>query len=97
MADIKAIITLTNKECILSGYRPTHVIGDYLTTGLHEYIGVDRVMKNQSVEGYITFISPEAYPNSLSNGTIIYFQEGSKIIGRAEVIEIYNEVLMKNE
>ena len=40
-ADIKALITITNKDCVYTGYRPAHLINGYLTTGLHEYIDAD--------------------------------------------------------
>jgi len=40
--DIKANITITRKTPVYSGYRPAHLIGNYLTTGVHEYIGVER-------------------------------------------------------
>ena len=36
-ADIKALITITNKDCVYTGYRPAHQIDGYLTTGLHDY------------------------------------------------------------
>ena len=95
MPDIKALITLKNKEYIYSGFRPSHMIGDYLTTGLHEYIEVDRLLKNKPTEGYITFISPEIYPNKLEIGMIINFYEGATCLGDCRVLEIYNEILKK--
>ena len=45
-----------------------------MTTGLHTYIGVDNIYKNQSAEGYITFVCPESYQNILKIGSIISFQ-----------------------
>lgn len=91
--DIKARITLTGRDCICNECRPIHRIGDYLTTGLHQYINCDILRKNESVEGTITFITPEAYPHSLKVGMRIEFQDGSRIIGYADVLEIYNDVL----
>ncbi|MBQ7776714.1 MAG: hypothetical protein IJ379_12415 [Lachnospiraceae bacterium] len=95
--DIKAKITLLGRESMYSGYRPAHKIklerGDYLTTGLQQYIGTDILNRNETVEGYITFISPEAYPHTIKIGMIIPFYEGSKLTGKAEVLEIYNEIL----
>ena len=95
-SDIKARITLTGRDCIGNGCRPIHRIGDYLTTGLHQYINCDILKKNESIEGTITFITPEAYPHSLKVGMRIEFQEGSRIIGYAEVLEIYNNVLVED-
>lgn len=92
-ADIKAKIILTGREYAKSGYRPAHLIGDYYTTGLHQYIGTDIVSKGESVEGYITFISPEHYPRSLRVGDVLGFYEGSKLVGNITIIEIYSELL----
>ena len=91
--DIKAKIVLTGKEVVKSGDRPAHLIGDYLTTGLHQYIGTDTLNKGEAVEGYITFISPECYSKTLAIGDILGFYEGSKLIGHIRIIEIYNELL----
>lgn len=92
-ADIKAKIVLTGREMVKSGYRPAHLIGNYYTTGLHQYIGTDTLNNGETVEGYITFISPEYYPNSLAIGDRLEFYEGSKLVGSIQIIEIYNEVL----
>lgn len=78
---------------VKSGYRPAHLIGDYYTTGLHQYIGTDTLNKGQTVEGYITFISPEYYPKTLAVGDTLDFYEGSKVVGKIHIIEIYNELL----
>ena len=92
--DVKAKITLTGRDFVCSGYRPAHMIGDYLTTGRQEYIGGDILRRGETAEGYIYFISPEYYPHSLSCGMKIFFQEGLKITGYIEIMEIYNSVLM---
>ncbi len=94
-ADIKARITLTARDCVYTGYRPAHMIGSSLTTGVHEYINVNHICNGQSAEGFITFISPEAYPHTLKAGDVISFQEGGKITGYAEVIEVINDVLSR--
>ena len=91
--DIKAKITITDKDECFSGYRPAHLINNYLTTGLHTYIGTYKLKKGQSTEGYITFISPEYYPHTLSIGDKISFQDGSRTVGFIEVLEIYNDQL----
>ena len=93
--DIKARITLTGRDFVASGYRPAHLINDYLTTGLHNYLGCELLEKGQTVDGTITFITPEEYPNSITVGMRIVFQEGAKTTGFAEVTEIYNESLKK--
>ncbi len=93
--DIKAKITIIRQTPVGSGYRPAHLIGTYLTTGVHAYIGVDRVECGETTEGFITFISPEYYPHTLEPGMEIQFQEGKRITGYAVVMEIYNELLRK--
>lgn len=93
--DIKANITITRKTPVYSGYRPAHLIGNYLTTGVHEYIGVERVECGETTEGFITFISPEYYPHTLELGMEIQFQEGRRGTGYAVVTEIYNDILRK--
>lgn len=45
--------------------------------------------------GTITFITPEAYQNCLWEGKIINIHEGSKIVGYAKVIKIYNDTLKR--
>lgn len=91
--DIKAKITLTDREFVYNGYRPAHLIGDHLTTGVHQYLNCGILKKNETAEGMITFISPEFYPHSLKNGMIVRFLEGSRVTGFIEVLEIYNAVL----
>lgn len=91
--DIKAKITLTGQDWVCSGYRPAHLVGNYLTSGAHQYFNRDELKLNETVEGTITFISPEIYPQSLKVGMKISFQEGSRIMGYAEVLEIYNDIL----
>ena len=85
-ADIKAKIVLTGRETVKSGYRPAHLIGEYYTTGLHKYIGTDTLNKGDAVEGYITFISPECYPNTLEVGDVLEFYEGSKLVGNIQIL-----------
>ncbi|KUP23368.1 hypothetical protein [Paenibacillus sp. DMB5] len=79
-----------------SGYRPAHLMkDDYLTTGIHKYYGDVLVQPGDSVMGTITFITPEYYPQTLWIGRILTIQEGSRIVGYAEVTQIYNKVLVK--
>ncbi len=95
--DIRARITLTRERPAYSGYRPTHLIGDYPTSGIHLYLGVDVLHCGETVEGEITLITPEAYPHSLEVGMRLIFREGERVTGYAEVVEIYNELLKRGE
>ena len=93
--DIRANITLTKENFVYNGYHPAHLISNYLTTGVHEYFNTNILRNGETVEGTITFISPEYYPHSLKIGMRLTFQEGSRITGYAEILEIYNELLKK--
>ncbi len=47
-ADIRALITITNKDCVYTGYRPAHLIDGILTTGIHEYIDADCICNGEA-------------------------------------------------
>lgn len=103
MADVEVIFTfLETKDGgkhnkVFNGYRPAHrVKDDYLTTGVHHYYNKE-VTSGESVHGTISFITPEAYPHCLWVGKIINIQEGSKIVGYAEIVQVFNTLLLKKE
>ena len=98
--DVKAMIALNHvrKTPAASGYRPSHRVKEnYLTSGTHHYISVDKLYPGQSCEGTISFLSPEAYPHCLSVGQILDVQEGGRIVGTAEIIKIYNKLLERED
>ena len=77
-----------------SGYRPNHlVLPDYLTSGHHEYKDKEQVLPGESAITEIWFLSPDRYPKSMSVGKVIQVQEGSRVVGHAKVLKVYNEVL----
>ncbi len=77
-----------------SGYRPSHlVLPDYLTSGHHEYKTKAEVFPGESAIADIWFLSPDQYPHSMQVGMVIRVQEGSRLVGHAKVLKIYNEVL----
>ena len=77
-----------------SGYRPNHlVLPDYLTSGHHEYMGKEEVLPGEAAITEIWFLSPEQYPRSMHVGKVIRVQEGSRLIGHAKVLKIYNKAL----
>lgn len=47
----------------------------------------------ETKEGFITFTSPEEYPHTIKVGDIISFQDGARIIGYAEVLDVINDLL----
>ncbi|WP_219834274.1 hypothetical protein [Paenibacillus sp. R14(2021)] len=100
MADVEAKIMFFPKDGrtgpAISGYRPNHLIrDDYLTSGEHHYYGQKIIELGETVLGTITFITPEAYPECLWIGKVIRIQEGSRIIGSAEITKIFNDMLLK--
>ena len=85
----------TRKYPAADGYRPHHsVTGNYLTTGIHHYYNSQTVLPNGTVKGTITFLSPEAYPNSLWVGKKITIQEGERIVGYATILKVFNPILL---
>ncbi|WP_217595560.1 hypothetical protein [Cohnella sp. GbtcB17] len=99
--DVKAKITFLTPEKggrskpAFSGYRPAHSVKDhYLTSGIHMYER-ESVNPGETVIGTIRFITPEAYPECLWEGKEIQIQEGSRLVGYATIIEIYNKTLLK--
>ncbi|MES0490480.1 MAG: hypothetical protein ABUK01_10835 [Leptospirales bacterium] len=83
---------------VKTGYNPHHKIKeDYLTSGIHEYIGKEKVFPGETVLVKIKFITPEVYPNSIEIGQLIDIQEGSKLVAKAKVIDILNLILIHRE
>ena len=98
--DCKAIVTIyknidgARTAPVYSGYRPAHRIrDDYLTSGTHTYLDTDELHPGQSAFANIVFITPEVYPHTLQSGSVLELHEGSRVIGSAEVIEVYNDIL----
>ena len=94
--DIEVIFEFngTRRNPVNDGYRPAHLITDnYLTTGIHHYYGVENVPPNGTAKGTITFLSPESYPHCLWIGKVINIQEGTRIVGYATVLNIFNQLL----
>ena len=83
------------KTPVKDGYRPAHLIKDnYLTSGVHHYYNKTSIKPKEKTKGTITFISPNTYPNSLWIGKKINIQEGSKIVGTATILKIFNPILI---
>jgi len=80
---------------ITSGVRPAHqVTPEILTSGEQIFFENDILMPGESARAYIKLLSPEHYPHCLSIGGEININEGSKVIGRVKVLEVYNELLL---
>ncbi|WP_226668044.1 hypothetical protein [Microbulbifer aggregans] len=82
---------------VKNGYRPHYKVkDDYLTTTLHWFIDEGFAEPKRPTLAFVKFITPEAYPNCLEVGANIEILEGPRVVGHAEVQEIYNEQLRKN-
>jgi len=80
---------------ITSGVRPAYQITpDILTSGEQIFFENDILMPGESARAYIILLSPEHYPHCLSIGGEININEGSKVIGRVKILEVYNELLL---
>jgi len=76
-------------------YRPQHVFReDWITSGMHRYIGQDRIEPGETALADISFLSPlEA---SLEIGSTLRIQEGSRVVGYAKVTKIFNDLLRRH-
>ena len=84
----------TRRGPVADGYRPAHRIReDYLTTGVHCYFDAEEVAPDGEARGTITFITPEAYPQTLWVGKVLDIQEGERVVGTATVERVLNPVL----
>lgn len=94
--DVEALFRFIDfrKNNVYQGYRPAHMVKEgYLTTGVHSYYNLDNDLNE--LRGTITFISPEAHPACLWIGKEIEMYEGSKLIGYATIVKIFNPILEK--
>ena len=87
--NVKAIITNISDRIIFSGFKPTHNIKGYLTTGIHKYIDKDAIRIAESSIGFIAFITPELYIDNINEGDIVDFYDGTQKLGYAKIIEVY--------
>jgi hypothetical protein len=86
------------EKVVRSGYRPVyHVRPNYLTSVHHEFLGAEEVRTGGEVDAEVWFISPDAYPHVLWVGRVIEFGEGSRVCGRATVLEVINPLLLAAE
>ena len=96
--DIEVVFKFNGKKqhSMKSGYRPAHLINkNLLVTGIHYYYKKEIVSPNDTVQGTITFLTPEFYPHTLWMGKEIQIQEGEIVVGTATITNIFNPVLVK--
>ncbi|MDT4329117.1 hypothetical protein RPD76_04315 [Methylomonas sp. MV1] len=100
-ADAEVILRLIStadggkERTILSGYRPNYAIrDDYLTSTNHELIDASELAPGSEGRANVWFITPEVYPHTLWPGREISVSEGSRVVGTAVVINVFNPILM---
>ncbi len=83
---------------IFSGYKGSHLIKeDYLTTGELDLIEIEMLHPGNIATAYVSYLSPEHYPHTLWIGKEMNVQEGSRVVGKAKILEIYNDLLKREE
>ena len=91
-------VTFTGRDTeVINGYRPSYrILDDYLTSTHHWFIESGKALPSEPTRAFVKFITPEAYPKSISPRMILDVTEGSRVVGKSEVIEVYNETLRKD-
>lgn len=78
----------------VSGYRPHHRLRtDLLTTGEHHYLQPADVPPGGTARTLITFISPDAYPHSITPGQVLEVYEGNRLVAHAHIVRVLNSDL----
>lgn len=79
-----------------NGYRPHHrLLGDYQTSGVHHYPGRSTLNPGETAETTISFLEPLAYLRSITKGDVIEISEGSRVVGHATILAVFNPVLQR--
>lgn len=97
--DIKAKLKYVgNTLPIYSGIRPVAKIKDDYLTSIQIDFENDNILSNREIiDVFVTFITPEAYPNTLWKGKTIRLQDPSNLWGYLTVTEVYNQMLLAPE
>ncbi len=80
-----------------TGYRPQikFDFDDMQTSGQQTFLNKDIVYPGETVEASIKIISVKHFENTLTEGMIFEFREGSRIIGTGKITDILNDKLKK--
>lgn len=78
-----------------SGYRPTikFPFAEMQTSGIQNFIGVDKVFPGETVKAEIKILSVEYFKGQLYENLEFDFREGPNIIGTGKILEIVNPIL----
>ena len=83
---------------VTAGYRPLYdVCSEFWTSSNHEFLDLSTVHTGQSSRANVWFLSPEHYPHSLWVGRVLNVAEGSRIVGAATVLKVFNPLLLKSQ
>ena len=100
--DAEVLFELTSRTIagdikrVLSGYRPAYdVQPDYWTSVHHEFVDVEGIATGETARAEVWFLTPEVYPQSLWIGRTLAVAEGSRRVGVATVVKIFNAVLLR--
>ncbi|WP_143135743.1 M15 family metallopeptidase domain-containing protein [Burkholderia ubonensis] len=79
-----------------SGYRPVYYVRpDYWSSAHHEFIGRDSVETGEQSLAEVWLVTPEAYPHTFWTGRQLEIREATRVVGKAEVIQVFNLILTK--
>ena len=79
-----------------SGYRP-HVKfegHEYLTSGHQTFLDKEEVFPGEHIMVDIAILSPDFFAGKLHEGMKFEIGEGARVVGRGEILEIYNKDLL---
>ena len=81
---------------ILNGYRPQYCVSQsYQTSTIHWFIDKGFAVSGVAENAFVKFITPDAYSGCIERGQTIEIREGSRVVGKATIIEIYNSKLQR--
>lgn len=99
IADLKYLTTEEGgrQTPAFTGYRPQvkFDFDEMQTSGQQTFLNKDTVYPGDTVEAAIRILSVEHFENTLTEGMIFEFREGSRVIGTGKIIDILNERLLK--
>ena len=84
-----------SEKQVFSGYRPEYDIRpNYLTCTHHDFDDPAGAVTGKPVRARIWFLTPEVYPFTLWIGRVLKVSEGSRIVGRATITKVTNNLLL---
>ncbi|PAJ81851.1 hypothetical protein CJO71_06185 [Burkholderia ubonensis] len=72
-----------------------YVRPDYWSSAHHEFVGRDSVETGEQSLAEVWLVTPEAYPHTFWIGRQLEIGEATRVVGKAEVIQVFNPILMR--